>query len=137
MRISIADASGANEVWLDGAEGPAQFPEPVAERLVELHTMRPGQTAAGRRTVDDLGVHVSYPDLQWESRYLAPATHAAIKLKYEAWPPVSVVVKIVDASATVRYLCAWAADGYVPERWTVDADTRRRAKFHLHVLDTL
>lgn len=129
----ISDVSGANQVVLELDQLPDPHPRPVRKRRVQTHTMRPGATAAGLRVVSDQGTHLSYSDLRFRSEYVSPANLAALEAKYDAYPPVPVLVSLDNGVTILK--CAWGEDGLVPTNWSADHE-RHTVEFFLHVLGT-
>lgn len=130
MSISISVAG----ITLEGVEQPYPYPTPAPRRRVETVTLRPGQSAPGRRIVSDMGSDDSYSDLEFSCRRLTAAHVASFRSSFATWPPATVTVIITDDSGTTTYTCAWAENGFSPERTTYDANLWR-GQFRFHVLE--
>ncbi len=132
--IYIADASGANQVWLLDDQEPSPVPFPVQTRRVTEEFMRPGLTAPGLRIVDDEGSSIGYADLKFSCRYVSQENLAALRAKFDAYQDGGgLPVEVSLDAGTTKWLCAWAEDGLVPKHWDLE-EQRYEVDFHLKVL---
>lgn len=135
LRVIVADEFGANPVELELAEAPSPMPEPNGESRIEVFQTRPSVARPGRRLLAPYGYDESYEDLAWTCKFVSAAKWALLRAKRAAWPPAPVKITVEAGNGSARYyLCLFASQGMVPERWTQNGD-KLGVKFKFHVLE--